>query len=160
MADTKHPTRTDEARDQEWKEPNELEVPEAVLESLKATGCEPRWIRVSLGGKEDSNNIMTKLREGYTFVKWEDVEEIWSDAPSMTGKHGNLITVGDLALAKLPISISESRKRAMAKKTRDLTEAIDRNLFENSPRNLNQLMPVQNNSRSQVFRGRQVQVDK
>ena len=161
MADiSKHPTRQTEARPQEWKEPNELEVPEEVLARLKAEDCEPRWIRILLEGREDANNIMTRLREGYQFVKRDSVEDVWPEVPSYEhAKHGKLIVVGDLALAKLPISISNSRKKAMRNKTQELTEAIDRNLWENSPKHLNQMMPVTNSSRSQVFRGRNVQVD-
>lgn len=154
------PTRKQEVRAQEWKEPNELEIPEELVARLRAEDFEPRWIRLMLGGREDANNVMTRLREGYVFVSRESVEDIWPEVPSYEhGKHGNLIVVGDLALAKLPISISTSRKRAMAEKTQALTEAIDRNLWENSPKHLNQMMPVSNNSRSQVFRGRNVKVD-
>jgi len=163
MAETtvsKQVTRKQEARPQEWKEPNELEIPEEVVARLKAEDCEPRWIRILIEGREDANNIMTRLREGYQFVKRESVEDIWPEVPSYEhGRHGNLILVGDLALAKLSISISKSRKAAMSEKTRNLTEAIDRNLWENSPKHLNQMMPVSNNSRTQVYRGRNVQVD-
>lgn len=154
------PTRQTEARVQEWKEPNELEVPEEIVARLKAEDFEPRWIRLLLAGREDANNVMTRMREGYLFVTRESVEDVWPEAPSYEhGRHGNLIVVGDLALAKLPIRISDSRKRAIAEKTQALTEAVDRNLWENSPKHLNQMMPVSNNSRSQVFRGRNVKVD-
>jgi hypothetical protein len=68
------------------------------------------------------------------------------------GTHGNLIVIGDLALAKLPLDISESRTRQMAERTQALADAINRQLQEN--RNLNRAMPVSNRgSSSKVFSG-------
>jgi hypothetical protein len=72
---TMHKTREDESRKREWKEPNELDVPESLVRRLKSEGFGTRWIRISAEGKPDPVNVMTRLREGYEFVKREDAPE-------------------------------------------------------------------------------------
>ena len=149
---TMHKSRADESRSREWKEPNELDVPESLTRRLKSEGFGTRWIRVLLEGKPDPVNLMTRMREGYELVRKDDVPE-WEGAPSLEyGSHGNIIVIGDLALAKLPLDISESRTRQMAERTRSLADAIDRQLQEN--RQLNRAMPISNRgSSSKVFSG-------
>lgn len=149
---TVHRTRDEEARKREWKEPNELDVPESLSRRLKSEGFGTRWIRVLLEGKPDPVNVMTRLREGYEFVRKDEAPE-WPEAPSMEyGTHGNLILIGDLALAKLPLDISQSRTRQMQERTRSMADAIDRQLQEN--RQLNRAMPISNRgSSSKVFSG-------
>ena len=153
-----HRSREDEARKREWKEPNELEVPESLVRRLKSEGFGTRWIRILLEGKPDPVNVMTKMREGYEFVRKDEAPE-WVGGPAMDyGSHGNIIVIGDLALAKLPLDISESRTRQMAEKTQSLTDAINRQLQEN--RRLNQAMPISNRgSRSKVYSGRTPTLD-
>jgi hypothetical protein len=152
MTMTMHKTREDESRKREWKEPNELDVPESLVRRLKSEGFGTRWIRISAEGKPDPVNVMTRLREGYEFVKREDAPE-WEGAPSLEyGSHGNLIVIGDLALAKLPLDISQSRTRQINERTQSLTDAIQRQLAEN--RNLNRALPVSNRgSSSKVYSG-------
>lgn len=149
---TVHRTRDEESRKREWKEPNELDVPESLSRRFKSEGFGTRWIRVMLEGKPDPVNVMTRLREGYEFVRKDEAPE-WPEAPSMEyGTHGNLIVIGDLALAKLPLDISQSRTRQMQERTRSLADAIDRQLNEN--RQLNRAMPISNRgSSSKVFSG-------
>lgn len=149
---TMHRTREDEARKREWKEPNELDVPESLSRRLKSEGFGTRWIRVLQEGKPDPVNVMTKMREGYAFVTKDEAPE-WVEAPFQEyGKHGNIIVIGDLALAKLPLDISQSRTRQMQEKTKALTDAIDRQLTEN--RKLNGVMPISNRgSSSKVYSG-------
>jgi len=149
------PTREQETRRKEWKEPNELDVPDNLKDRLKSEGYETRWIRILMSdGKPDAVNVMTRLREGYEFVKVDESPE-WEAPPSIEyGKHGNLIVIGDLALAKLPTEVSDSRKRQMREKTANLTDAINRQLYEN--RQLNERMPISNNSKSQTYKGTRV----
>lgn len=149
---TMHLSREDESRSREWKEPNELDVPESLVRRLKSEGFGTRWIRVSVEGKPDPVNVMTRLREGYEFVRADEAPE-WEGVPNQEyGKHGNLIVIGDLALAKMPLDISASRTRQMQEKTQALTDAINRQLSEN--RQLNRAMPISNKgSSSKVFSG-------
>lgn len=146
-----HQTRQDEARVQEWKEPNELEVPESLVRRLKGEGFGTRWVRILIEGKPDPVNVMTRLREGYEFVRKDEAPE-WVGAPTMDyGSHGNLIVIGDLALAKLPLAISQSRTRQIGERTRALTDAINRQLAEN--RQLNRALPISNSGSSKVLTG-------
>lgn len=149
---TQHRTREEDSRKREWKEPNELDVPESLVRRLKSEGFGTRWIRISIEGKADPVNVMTRLREGYEFVRLEDVPD-WVGAPSIEyGNHGNIVVIGDLALAKLPLEIAESRTRQIEERTQSLTDAINRQLAEN--RNLNRAMPVSNRgSSSKVYSG-------
>lgn len=159
---TRHETRADSARPREWKDPNELEVPAKLTAALKATGYETRWIRLVLDGKDDAKNVMLRNREGYEFVTRDEAEQNgWMDPPTYEhGKHGNLIIIGDLALAKMPVEIARSRDRQMAERTAALTRGINEQLSENA--RLNRLAPIQNDSTSRTTRGgeRQVLVDK
>ncbi len=159
---TRHETRAETARVREWKDPNELEVPAKLTAALKSTGYETRWIRLVLDGKDDAKNVMLRTREGYDFVTREEAEQNgWYDPPSYEhGKHGNLIIIGDLALAKMPIDLARSRDRQMAERTAALTQGINEQLRENH--RLNRLAPIQNDSTSRTTRGgeRQVLVDK
>lgn len=145
-------TRDEDARKREWKEPNELEIPESLTRRFRSEGFGTRWIRVLIEGKPDPVNVMTRLREGYELVRKDEAPE-WPEAPGMEyGTHGNIILIGDLALAKLPLEISESRTRQMQERTRSLADAIDRQLQEN--RQLNRAMPISNRgSSSKVFSG-------
>lgn len=149
---TMHMSREDESRSREWKEPNELDVPESLTRRLQSEGFGTRWIRIMLEGKPDPVNVMTRMREGYEFVRKDEAPE-WKGAPSLDyGEHGNIIVIGDLALAKLPLDISKSRTRQMQERTRALADAIDRQLQEN--RQLNRAMPISNRgSSSKVFSG-------
>lgn len=146
-------TQVRKPRVKEWKEPNELDVPETLREALLAEGCKPRFIRVELDGKPDSRNVMTRHREGYEFVSKDFAEANgWVDPPSMDyGKHGNIVVIGDLALAKLPVEISESRDEQMQAKAQAQIQAVNRQLYENA--RLNSMLPIQNSSRSQVTGG-------
>lgn len=147
------PTRKSQERKREWKEPNELEIPEQLREALLAEGCKPRFIRVELEGKPDARNVMTRTREGYELVTKEYAEAHgWEDPPVMDyGKHGNLVVIGDLTLAKLPIEISESRDEQMEAKARAQLQAVNKQLYDNAK--LNAMLPVINTSRSQVTGG-------
>ena len=69
---TVHRSRDEESRKREWKEPNELDVPESLTRRFKSQGFGTRWIRVMLEGKPDPVNVMTRLREGYEFVRKDD----------------------------------------------------------------------------------------
>lgn len=159
---TKHETREEQKRPREWKDPNELEVPERLTKALRARGYETRWIRVMLGPDQDVKNVLLRLREGYEFVTKEEAEQNgWEDPPSYHhGKHGNLIFIGDVALAKMPIELARSRDNAMAEKTRALTQGINDQLRENA--RMNRLAPIENSSYSRTTKGgdRQVIVDR
>lgn len=147
-----HQTRAESARKREWQEPNELAIPESLAKRLKSEGFGTRWVRVLVEGKPDAVNVMTRLREGYEFVRKDDTPD-WPEAPTMEyGSHGNIIVIGDLALCKLPLEITDSRRRQMEARTEALTNAINQQLAEN--RNLNRAMPVSNRgTTSKVYTG-------
>lgn len=153
MNTTTRPTRKDQARKLEWKDPNQLDVPESVVEYFKGEGYGLRWIRVidPETKKPDSKNVYDRQREGYEFVRAEEVPS-WEYAPSLDiGKWGDLIVIGDLALAKLPLEIDRDRKRKMREKTQAISNAIEQELYEN--KQLQERLPIRNDSKSRIHVG-------
>jgi len=51
-----------------WTPPSSLDAPPAPK------GYVHRWIRVTVQGFEDTSNVSKKLREGWEFVKMEQVQ--------------------------------------------------------------------------------------
>ena len=160
MATRQSSNRAAEARAKKWKEPNDLEVPELLKEHLASQGYGTRWIRVTFRNEHDGENIFRRQREGYEFVTAEEAEAHgWNFPPVYdTGKE-KVVRVGDLALAKLPLEISEDRDRQMADRTRRITQGVNEALYENAREN--RLLPIRDSSRSQTTTGgsRQVIVD-
>ena len=130
-------TREKTARVAAWKPPSTLEAPEAPV------GYKHRWIRESVMGYDDRNNIHKKRREGWELVRAEDYPEF--DAPVIDeGKNAGVIGVGGLVLARIPEEIVEQRTAHYQNVTLNQMEAVDRDwLRENNPS-----MPKQKAQRS------------
>ena len=83
-----HPTRAEASRKIVYQPPNYLEAPKPKVDGIKY-----RWVRVSAGGEDDSQNISKKRREGYEFVRAEEHPEF--DAPTHeTGKYAGVTGSG------------------------------------------------------------------
>lgn len=159
---TIHQTRSAAAQKKVWKDVNDLEVPAELAKHLESQGYGTRWIRVAIRNDSDGENIFKRLREGYEFVTAGEAEANGWEYPPLydTGKHGSIIRVGDLALAKLPLEISQDRDRQMAERNESLMRGINEQLEANAREN--RLAPVFNSSRSGVTTGGQkaVHIDK
>ena len=59
-----------------YQRQNWLKIPEEVENRFREKGLVLRWIRVSLKGQYDDQNVQTKQYEGWDFVKPEDVPEM------------------------------------------------------------------------------------
>jgi hypothetical protein len=70
--------REDNTREEEWtfEEPNALTIPDNVQARFGNEGMSLRWIRISVRGQEDSQNVGKKLQLGWTFVTPEEVPEM------------------------------------------------------------------------------------
>ena len=89
-----------------WAPPSSLDAPPAP------NGYSHRWIRTTVQGFEDTANVSKKLREGWDFVKAEQVEnEIGTNKyPFYTeGKYEGCIGIGGLVLARIPEEILVAR---------------------------------------------------
>jgi len=161
VAGTKHRTRESDQRRRVWRDPNVLDIPPQVEDAFKNSGYGLRWIRHTLGNEADGKNVLLRTREGYEFVTTDEVREFgWELPPTVEhSKYGTLISIGDLALAKLPLEISEDRTRQMEMKTARITKGVNDALYQNAREN--RLMPVVDGSVSKTTTGgsRQVIVD-
>ena len=133
-------------RNKPWTPPSSLDAPPAPQ------GYCHRWIRVESVGFMDSGNVSKKLREGWEFVRAEEVQnEIGDhDYPIIhEGKHQGLIGVGGLVLARIPEEIVEQRKKYFRDITSDQVKAVDEDILrEQRPE-----MPVNIDRQSRVTFG-------
>lgn len=113
-----------------------------------------RWLRVTLQGKDDVKNISKVKREGWEFVKPEEIET--SDLPIRNyGTLEGYVGEGDVALAKLPADIAEARQELVHQKARDLMNAVNYQLNQHDDRR----MPIYNESKSRQKTGRDARFD-
>ena len=135
-----------ETRNKPWAPPSSLDAP------LAPQGYCHRWIRVESAGFMDTGNVSKKLREGWEFVRAEEVKnEIGDhDYPVIyEGRYEGLIGVGGLVLARIPEEIVEQRKKYFMGITSDQVKAVDNDILrEQRPE-----MPVNIDRQSRVTFG-------
>ena len=140
-----------------YEKKNWLKIPEEVTNRFKEKGLVLRWIRVSLKGQYDDQNVQEKQFEGWDFVRPEDVPELSAGFQSQAASSlGNLVIRGDVALAANTIENNEGYRQHVDEFTQSQTDAINRQLMsKNDPR-----MPISNNSKSKVTTGRPTHFNK
>ena len=135
-----------ETRKKQWMPPSSLDAPPAPQ------GFVHRWIRTELMGQEDTGNVSKKLREGWEFVRAEEIKNKLGDHSYpviQRGQYQGLIGVGGLVLARIPEEIVEQRKQYFQNKTADQVKAVDQDILrEQRPE-----MPVNINRQSRVTFG-------
>ena len=120
-------SREVEQRKKTWQLPSSLDAPKAP------NGFEHRWIRTNVQGFEDASNVTKKLREGWEFVK---AEEIKNDPdihkyPQLTeGKYSGCIGIGGLVLARIPTEILRQRSEYFSRLTTDQLKGVDNDLMK------------------------------
>ena len=147
-------TRDQKTREEtEWtyEEPNALEIPISVQNRMESEGMSLRWIRINLKDADDYQNVGKKMAEGWSFVTPEEVPEMASSSiVQENGRYIGTVCRGDLALAKMPLGKYQARSRYFQNKSEQLMQAVNSQL-ENSN---DSRMPISNNSKSSVTRGR------
>jgi len=138
--------RNKELRKKPWTPPSSLDAPPAP------EGFCHRWIRVETMGFQDTANVSKKLREGWEFVRAEEIKNSLGDHDYPVirdGQYAGLIGVGGLVLARIPEEIVKSRAEYFAGITQDRIRAIDNDLMkEQRPE-----MPININRQSRVTFG-------
>ena len=133
-------------RNKPWTPPSSLDAPPAPQ------GFVHRWIRTELMGQEDTGNVSKKLREGWEFVRAEEIQNKLGDHSYpviQKGQYQGLIGVGGLVLARIPEEIVEQRKQYFKNVTADQVKAVDNDILrEQRPE-----MPVNINRQSRVTFG-------
>ena len=110
-----------------------------------------RWIRINLRGKDDYTNVGKRVQEGWQFVDINEVPEIQHTSfVRDEGRYTGAVCRGDLALAKMPLEKAENRQKFYENKGLEMVDAVNQQLMsQNDSR-----MPIRNNSKSQVTKGR------
>lgn len=136
---------------------NLLDIPEDVQQKFEAKGYKLRWINFIVNGVENVSNVSTRFREGYTFVRPEEVAGTDLDMIATTDnrtRYGNLVTYKDLALAKVTIEANEARKRATQRQTDTQEEYANRTVLGHVRRE------IINESKSSVTGGKGIKAFK
>ena len=110
-----------------WVAASSLDAPPAP------EGFIHRWIRTSVAGQDDTRNVMKKQREGWEFVRAEEIKNQLGDHDYpviQKGDHAGLIGHHDTLLARIPIEIAEQRKDYFAKMTQDRMQAVDNDILK------------------------------
>ncbi len=138
--------RIKDLRKKPWTPPSSLDAPKAPA------GFVHRWIRTESQGFQDTANVSKKLREGWEFVRSEEIKNLIGEHTYPVihdGKYAGLIGVAGLVLARIPEEIAKSRAEYFRRITRDRLNAIDNDLMkEQRPE-----MPININRQSRVTFG-------
>jgi len=116
-----------QTRNKPWTPPSSLDAPPAP------EGFVHRWIRVESMGFQDTANVSKKMREGWEFVRAEEIlSRFGKNAYPVIydGKYAGLIGVAGLVLARIPEEIARSRAEYFRRITRDRLNAIDNDLMK------------------------------
>ena len=114
-------------RNKPWAPPSSLDAPPAP------DGFVHRWIRVESMGFQDTANVSKKMREGWVFVKAEEIKNLIGEHNYPVihdGRYAGLIGVAGLVLARIPEEIVRSRSEYFKRITRDRITAIDHDLMK------------------------------
>ena len=133
-------------RKNSWTPPSSLEAPPAPQ------GFKHRWIRTESVGFMDTGNVSKKLREGWVFVRAEEIKNELGDHDYpviQQGQYQGLIGVGGLVLARIPEEVVEQRKKYFQNITVDQVKSVDNDILrEQRPE-----MPVNIDRQSRVSFG-------
>ena len=110
------------ARRKPWQPARMLETPPAP------EGYKYRWIRSEYVGIEDRNNVSARLREGWEFVRQDEMPDF--PLPTIEhGQHAGVISVGGLILAKIPVETTKERNEYYKGKNSQQNQALDNTMF-------------------------------
>ena len=121
-------THDKQARRKPWSPVKKLDTPPAP------EGYEYRWIRESILGVEDANNISYRLREGWDLVQGSELPADWQ-LPTHGSDRGRLAGVvhnEGLVLAKLPLETVQERRQYYENQNRKNVQALDNTMFSDA----------------------------
>ena len=134
-----------------FEEEDALAIPEEVKARFLNQGMVLRWIRVQLRGADDYQNVGKRQRDGWVFVTPDEVPEMsTSSIVKEGGRYAGTVVRGDVALAKMPEGRAIARREHFENKANELMNAVNSQLMSNN----DSRMPIYNNSKSTVSRGK------
>lgn len=116
-----------ETRKKVWSPPSSLDAPPAP------EGFVHRWIRTESMGFQDTANVSKKMREGWEFVRAEEIKNNLGDNQYpiiRDGTYAGLIGVAGLVLGRIPKEIVQSRAEYFKRITQDKLNASDAELMK------------------------------
>ena len=140
------PSSQNPERRVQYSPPSEVDLPKDLIRKFEDNGFHLRWVRVLLGNDEDFRNVARRKREGYEFVKKEEIGDEFGSFELDKFKDRNIVVIGDLALMKLPIDNKERREEYYSEEASSQVKAAKKEMFSNPSKN----MPVFDESYSQV----------
>lgn len=134
--------RTASVRPEAWRPPETLPTPD------ERPGWKHRWVRVSMMGQPDGQNVSAKFREGYEACKIDEYPEMMHLASQDSRFKGN-IEIGGLLLCRIPEEFLKQRAAYYDQQNQAQVDSVDNNfLRENDPR-----MPLFADKKSKVTFG-------
>ena len=112
---------------QPWTPPSSLDAPPAP------DGYVHRWIRTESMGFQDTANVSKRMREGWEFVRAEEIKNQLGDHsyPVIAqGTYAGLIGVAGLVLGRIPEEIVKSRAEYFKRITQDRVDAVDNDVMK------------------------------
>jgi hypothetical protein len=135
----KDQTREKKVRQKAWKPSSSLDLPEPP------EGYKYRWIRESVMGYDDKNNMFKRKREGYEPVRAEELSGF--DAPVVDeGKYAGLVGNGGLIAHKVPVEVAEDREEYFRQQTDGMMEAVDNDWMRDNDSRMPKLSPERKSS--------------
>ena len=116
-----------EVRNKPWTPPSSLDAPHAP------DGYVHRWIRTESMGFQDTANVSKRMREGWEFVRAEEIKNQLGDHsyPVIAqGTYAGLIGVAGLVLGRIPEEIVKSRAEYFKRITQDRVDAVDNDVMK------------------------------
>ena len=111
--------------------PTSWQAPETLPKPDPRPGITHRYVRISMLGTPDAQNISSKLREGYEPVKAEDYPELMMHA-SNEGRFKGGIEIGGLVLCSIPTEFLKQREAHFANINKQTMESVDNNFMKDS----------------------------
>ena len=125
-------TRETEQRSHEeytFEEPDYLGIPDEVKNRFADEHMVLRWVRITIRGKDDVQNVGKRIQDGWVWVSPEEVPEMsHNSVVKDEGRYSGVVSRGDLALAKMPAGKAEARKRFYENRSREMMDAVNSQL--------------------------------
>lgn len=126
-------SRSMESREKTFARPKAWQLPETLPMPEDRPGWKHRYVRVSMMGQADPQNISAKLREGYEPCRAEDYPELMMHA-NEDGRFKGCVEIGGLLLCRIPEEFLQQRAEYFARQNKNQMESVDQSYMrENHP---------------------------
>lgn len=139
-----------------YQPPQRMDIPKDIVERFLQQNLALRWIRVKIKNEDDQKQISKRMREGYQFVKPEEVEDLIIHLGLLVNPSSGMVLNGDLALAKIDVGDQEARQTYYE----DMARAQENAYMQDLEKQSNRTMPIYNDSRSVARTGRSAEFAK